>query len=109
MFSVDMRTRCEDPRPGNLLGRHHASQSLEFFVPLPRVAKCGHAVAEMTQRQLRIVLDVEVQIDESGDYRVSREVQPLSIGRQGHRVHRTDSGNPVTLDDHAGALYWPGA
>ena len=38
-----------------------APQLLELLVPLARIAKRGDAMTELPQRELRIVLDVEVR------------------------------------------------
>ena len=68
---------------------------------MPRVAEAGDAVRELPQRQLRIVLDVEVQIDQSWHQRATGQIQPLRTVRYfalSARLHALDAIGP---DGHA--------
>ena len=97
MLAVDVRPRREDARSRQVIRRDHATQLDELVVPLTRVAERGDAMTELAERQLRIVFDVEVQIDQAGHDRAAAEIDRLDVGWRRDRVGRTDirrSGRP---------------
>src|SRR5205814_7172865 len=64
-LAVDVRTGREDPGRGETIGGDHPAQFYKLLLPLAWIAKARDAVTELPQGQLRIVLDVEVQIDQA--------------------------------------------
>jgi hypothetical protein len=102
--AIDMRTRREDARSGQLVGRDQPAQFDKLFVPLSRIAERSDAMTQLPQRQLRLVLDVEMQIDESRDYGESRQIDRLGVFRYCRRRRRPDPIDPVAIDDDPGAL-----
>ena len=77
------------------------AQRLVLLDPLPRVAEAGDAVRKLPQRQLRIVLDVEVQVDEAWHQRATGQIQPLRAVRYfalSARLHALDA---IAPDGHA--------
>ena len=104
ILAVDVRAGREDARPGQAVGRDHLAQLEELLVPLPGIAERGDAVRELPQRQPRIVLDVEVQIDQPGDHGLAGEIDALGIRRRCHRRRRADGGDALALHDDAAVL-----
>ena len=104
MLSVDVWAGREDARPWQTVGRDHPPQLVELVVPLTRVAERGHAVAQLPQRQLGIVLDVEMQIDQAGDHRPAGEIDAFRARRGWHCCRRPDAGDAIAVDDDAAVL-----
>ena len=97
MLAVDVRPRRENARSRQVIRRDHATQLDELVVPLSRVAERGDAMTELAERELRIVLDVEVRIDQAGHDRAAAEIDRLDVGGRRDRCrpdrHRR-SGRP---------------
>jgi hypothetical protein len=53
-------------------------------------------VAELAERELRVVLDMKMQIDQAGDDRATRQIEDLRVRRQ--RQRRADLRDAVSLD-----------
>lgn len=100
-LTVDVGARREDAGTGEPVGRDHLAELDELLVPLPRIAKGRHAVAQLTKRQFRIVFDVEVHVHETRDDRPAGEIQPFGAGRQLHRVCRADTRDAIAVNDDA--------
>ena len=100
-LAVDVRPGESHPWPSQTLGGEKRAQRLVLLDPLPRVAEAGDAVRKLPQRQLRIVLDVEVQVDEAWHQRATGQIQPLRAVRYfalSARLHALDA---IAPDGHA--------
>jgi hypothetical protein len=104
MLAVDVRPGRENPRPGKSVGRDHPPQLDELVVPLPGITKRCDTVTELPQRQLRVVLDVEVQVDEAGDDRLASQIDPLGVRGNRDGVHGAGILNALAPDDDRSAL-----
>ncbi len=109
MLAVDVRPGGEDARPGQTVVGDHRPQSLELLLPLPRIAKRRDAVAQLPQRHLRVVLDMEMQVDQAGGDRAPGKVDALGLGRHGDLRRGAHGRHAFARDDHAAVLDWPRA
>src|SRR2546426_8175042 len=109
VFAVDVRSRREDPRSGNVVRRNHATQLVELLVPLTWIAKRGDAMTELPQRDLRIVLDVKGEIDETRNHRAAGEGDHLGTGGGTDLWSAPDAGDAAAFDDDAAVLDRRGA
>ncbi len=104
MLAVDVRPRRENARSRQVIRRDHATQLDELVVPLSRVAERGDAMTELAERELRIVLDVEVRIDQAGHDRTATEIDRLDVRGSRDPVVRTDIDDPIALNHDAAVL-----
>jgi hypothetical protein len=101
MVAIDMRAAGEDVRPLQVVGSDHLAERHELVVPLSGIAERGDAVTQLPERQLRIVLDVEMQVDQAWHDRSAVEVDMLSpIGRRRARQW-PDRRDAAIRDDDA--------
>src|SRR5712691_762786 len=61
-------------------------------------------MTELPQCELRIVLDVKVEIDETRNHRAAGEVDRLGTGGHANLCSASDAGDAVPFDDDAAAL-----
>lgn len=104
MVAVDMRTCREDMGPGRMNRRDHPAQFDEFLVPLPGVAEGGDAMTELLQGELRIVLDMEVEVDQAGHDGAAGEIDALGARRRRHRFGRSDESHAIALNHQPATL-----
>src|SRR6266540_4300165 len=104
--AVDVRAGREDPRTGTAVRGDYPPQLVELLVPLTRVAKRGDAMTELPQRELRVVLDVEVRIDQTGNHGTAGEIDRLGVGGRANRRGRPDADDALAFDDDAPVLDW---
>ena len=104
MLAVDVRTRREDPWCGEMIGGDHPTQFDELLLPLARITEARDAVTELSQRQLRIVLDVEVQIDQAWKNGTAGQIHGFGVRRPRHGFPRPDRSQAISLDDDAAVL-----
>jgi hypothetical protein len=83
---------------------NHPAQLDELFVPLAGIAKRRDAVAQLTKRELRIALDVEMQIDEAGQHRATAEVDGVGDGRHCDPLGRSGGNDAIPVHDEAARL-----
>ena len=96
MLAVDVRTGGEDAGRRETIRRNHAAQLDELLFPLAGIPEARHPVAELAERELRVVLDMKVQIDQAGDDRATRQIEDFRVRRQ--RQRRADLRDAVSLD-----------
>ena len=101
VVAVDVRAAGEDVRPLQAVGGDHLSERHELVVPLSGIAEGGDAVTQLPERQLRVVLDVEMQVDQAGHDRSAAEIDMLSsVGRRRAR-QRPNRRDAAIRDDDA--------
>src|SRR5207248_9387077 len=98
-FVVDVRSRREDPRRRKMICGDHPPQLHEFLLPLAWIAETRNTVTELAERELRIVLDVKVQIDEARKDRTPGQVDGFSARRRRDRLARPDRHKAIVLND----------
>ena len=81
-----------------MIGRDHLPQLDELLRPLPGMPEARHPVTELPKRELRIVLDMKVQIDQTRYDRAARQVNGFCAGRRLDRRALADLRDPVPLD-----------
>src|SRR5688500_17402319 len=96
-----MRSSRKDPRPGDAIRRDHPAQLLERVVPLTWIAKRRHSVTELAQRELGILLDMKVRIDQAGHDGTAGEINRLYPGGRRRRSGRPGADDAITVDDDA--------
>ena len=90
--------------PPDAVRRDHPAELVELLVPLARIAKGRDTMTELSQRELRIVLDVEVRIDEAGNHGAAGQIDRLGPGGHRNRRGRSDAHDALALDDDAAVL-----
>ncbi|MBA3296101.1 MAG: hypothetical protein H0U19_04135 [Acidobacteria bacterium] len=61
-------------------------------------------MTQLSQRELRIVLDVEVHVDETRHHGAAGEVHDLGTGRHPNRCGGSEAGDAIAFDDDAAVL-----
>ena len=84
-----------------VIGGNHAAELDEFVVPLAGIAERGDAMAELPERELRVVLDVKVQIDQARHDRAAGKVETFSVRRQRDPVGRTNLCHSIPVNHQA--------
>src|SRR4030095_15219384 len=101
MFTIDVRTRRKDTGPGQMIVGNHSAQRFKPLVPLAGIAECGDTMNQLSQREFRIVLDMEMQVDEAWHDRASRQVDRFSLRRHVNLCPRANVNNLIAFDDDA--------
>ena len=84
----------------------HPAQLDELLLPLAWIAEARNAMTELPERELRIVLDVKVQIDQTRKDRTAGQVDGFSARRRRDRIARPDRHEAIALNDDAAMLDW---
>lgn len=101
MLPVDVRTRQGDARAAEMLVCDDLAQTLEAVVPLARITKTGDAIYQLPNSQLRIPLDMEVEVDQARHHDASGEIDHVCVRRQRSRAGGFDSCDAIPIDRHA--------